>query len=139
MPHPNQVQPRRAAREAPVEGFVSLKWHVQRDGKPLLGCLLCVTFHGVTDTCVTTVTNALIHSDANGLVVADMRMFAREDGRPLWDGRAVVARSGVWQRFRRRPKTGTFRFYVTSIGTCVHEGPVRVGDGKCDLEVARGA
>jgi hypothetical protein len=112
--------------ERPIEGAVSLKWHVQRRSAALIGWMMCATLEGTPLGACTA--NAVVHSPADGLVAADLTMLAGEDDRPLWDPACqAVLEDG-------KPKTRVFRFYVTSIETCVHDGGVTIRDGKCQLE-----
>lgn len=107
-----------------IEGWVSLTWHVQRDSAVLPGALLCIRLRDDPSVFVSTVTRTVITSDASGLTVADLTMFADQDGRPIFSGMPLFKDGEIRQ--------GTFRFYVTSFWTCHHDGAIKIREGTCN-------
>jgi hypothetical protein len=84
--------PRRKPDEGGFRGAVIIEWPppANRGASALRGCLAAVYNASGGDEpepkMISTVTGVTIHAPANGLVVADLTMFADEDGNPVYDG-----------------------------------------------------
>jgi hypothetical protein len=89
-------RPRRKPDEDGFRGAVIIEWphSAKRGVGALRGCLVAVydalTGDEPEPKMISTVTCITIHAPANGLVIADLTMFADGDGNPVYDGMPVI-------------------------------------------------
>ena len=123
----------RAAGETPAaeppgeiayRGDVIIEWPPPRQGycglSPVRGYDLMV-LDAVTGKPVLTVSRVEIHADANGLVTADITMWADPDGEPLTDTSVAYKRGDKWLQ-------GTYPFYVAAMTVRESADPKAVGE-----------
>lgn len=90
-------------------GIIGIEWPAAGPGLPgkALPGWRVTPYDG--DGPVLTVQRLTIHASADGLVWAELAMFADRDGNPILHGKPVILEDGI------QVLTGTFRFLVTSM------------------------
>ena len=108
-----------AARETgpalTFEGVIVIEWGKPRPGarsvEPLPAWKTAI-FDALSGKPITTVSKLEIHAPANGLVTADLTMFADQDGQPVYSGNTVYP-GGDGEIL-----TGTWPFLVAEMRVC---------------------
>jgi hypothetical protein len=92
-------------------GRIVIEWPARRSGAGPHGCLkgpLVAVFDGVTGEQIMTASRlVVVNVDAEGIITADVTMFADADGQPVFDGDPHEEDGEVLM--------GTFPFLVTGM------------------------